>query len=110
VAYDAGLLERALDAAGQLTAGHIRHKNVFGMRGLLFGERMFAAIGEAGMIVKLRRAELAAALERAGVRPFTPDGTAPLGTWVEIADVQVADDPELRDWLAAGLRALRNPD
>jgi len=110
VAYDAGLLERALDAAGQLTAGHIRHRNVFGMRGLLFGKRMFAAIGEGAMIVKLRRSELPPALERPGVRAFTPDGSAPLGTWVEVDDDQVADDPELRDWLAAGLRALRSTD
>jgi TfoX/Sxy family transcriptional regulator of competence genes len=110
VAYDAGLLERALDAAGQLTAGHIRHRNVFGMRGLLFGDRMFAAVGEHSMIVKLRRAELGPALKLAGVRAFMPDGSAPLGTWVEIDDDQVADDPELRDWLAAGLRALRSSD
>ena len=110
MAYDAGLLQRALDAVDQLAPGHVRHKNVFGMRGLMSGERMFAAIGTTSIIVKLRRTELQPALERPGIRPFAPDGTSPLGTWVEIADDVVADDPELREWLAAGLRSLRTAD
>ena len=109
MSYDAGLLQRALDALDQLGAGPVRHRSVFGMRGLMFGDRMFAAIGSDSMIVKLRRAELPAALTRPGVSAFTPGGS-PLGNWVEVTDEAVADDPELRDWLAAGLRSLRSPD
>ena len=103
--YDDGLLERCLDALGALGAGPIRHKNVFGMRGLLRGDRMFAAVGEDGIIVRLGEAELRAALKRRAVRPFTPGGTK-LGTWVEIDAEVIADDPDLREWLAAGLRSL----
>jgi hypothetical protein len=106
VAYDSGLLERALDAVAQQMTGPVRHKNVFGMRGLLLGERMFAAIGTDSMIVKLPRAEFAAATTRPGVTAFTPGGS-PLGTWVEVNAELLADDPDLRDWLAAGLRGLR---
>lgn len=109
MSYDTGLLQRALDALDQLAPGPVRHRPVFGMRGLMFGERMFAAIGTESMIVKLRRVELPEALTRPGVTAFTPGGS-PLGNWVEVTDETVADDPELRDWLAAGLRALRSPD
>jgi hypothetical protein len=66
---------------------------------------MFAAVGEAGLIVKIPSAEYANALQQAGVQPFTPGGQK-LGTWVEVAADAVADDPDLRDWLATGLRAL----
>src|SRR5512140_3312370 len=107
--YDAGLLQRALDALDQISAGPVRHRPVFGMRGLMFGDRMFAAIGTESMIVKLRPTELAEALTRPGVTAFTPGGS-PLGNWVEVTDETVADDPELRDWLAAGLRSLRSAD
>lgn len=109
MSYDAGLLERALDALDQLAAGPVRHRPVFGMRGLLFGDRMFAAIGRDTMIVKLRAAELPAALAQPGVTRFMPGGER-LGNWVEVSDDVVAEDPELRDWLAAGLRSLRTPD
>jgi len=105
MAYDEGLLERCLDALRALGPGAIRHKNVFSMRGLLRGSRMFAAVGEDRIIVRLRRDELDAALERPGVRPFTPGGS-PLGTWVEVDGERVAEDPELREWLEAGLRSL----
>ena len=50
---DEGLLERCLDALRALGLASVRNKNVFGMRGLLRGTTMFAAIGEATMIVKL---------------------------------------------------------
>ena len=40
-----------------------------------------------------------------GVERFMPGGQT-LGTWVEIADTAIADDPELRHWLAAGLRGI----
>lgn len=104
--YDAGLLQRCLDTLESAGIRQVRSKNVFGMRGLMFGEKMFAAVGESSMIVKLRRDELAPATAQSGIRPFTPGGSA-LGTWVEIDSDVVADDPELRDWLEAGLRALR---
>lgn len=105
MSYDEGLLERCLDALRVLGPGAIRHKNVFSMRGLMRGSKMFAAVGEDRIIVRIRPDELHAALERAGVRPFAP-GDTPLGTWVEVDADVVAEDPELRDWLEAGLRSL----
>jgi TfoX/Sxy family transcriptional regulator of competence genes len=106
MSYDAGLLQRCHDALAVASAGPVRDKNVFGMRGLLLGKRMFAAVGDASMIVRLRETELAAALRQTGVSAFTPGGQS-LGTWVEVQGDVIADDPELRDWLAAGLRSLR---
>ena len=106
MSYDEGLLARCLDLLPSLVAAPVRHKNVFGMRGLLRGNTMFAAVGEESMIVKLRAQEYDAALNQNGVSAFSPGGQK-LGTWVELADDVVADDPELRDWLEAGLRAIR---
>ena len=102
--YDQGLLQRCLDSLAAM--GERAHdKNVFGMRGLMRGKSMFAAVGEAGIIVKVPAAEYDAAISQSGVRPFTPGGDK-LGTWVEISEDVIADDPELRDWLAVGLRAI----
>ena len=84
----------------------IRDKNVFGTRGLMLGKRMFAAVGTESILIKMPPDEYEPALERHGVGPFKPGDTA-LGSWVEVDASVVADDPELRDWLAAGLRALR---
>ena len=104
--HDEGLLQRCLDCLAGLGERGIRDKNVFGMRGLMHGKSMFAAVGETGIIVKIPAPEFDAALQRPGVRSFTPGGQK-LGTWVEIDDDAIADDPELRAWLATGLRAIR---
>lgn len=106
MSYDEGLLARCLDVLRTGKVGAVRHKNVFGMRGLLRNHTMFAAVGEAGMIVKLLPAEYDRALIRPGVTPFAPGGQK-LGTWVELPFEEVADDPELREWLEAALRAIR---
>jgi TfoX/Sxy family transcriptional regulator of competence genes len=103
--HDEGLLQRCLDCLQAMSAGPVRDKNVFGMRGLMRGKQMFAAVGESSIIVKLTKAELERALKQAGVQRFTPGGQT-LGTWVEISEDAVADDPELRDWLSAGLRGI----
>ncbi|HET9440157.1 MAG TPA: TfoX/Sxy family protein [Longimicrobiales bacterium] len=103
--HDEGLLQRCLDSLNGMGQRGIRDKNVFGMRGLMLGKSMFAAVGEDSIIVKLPAGEYEQALERDGVKPFQPGGQK-LGTWVEIAEDVIADDPELRLWLATGLRAL----
>ena len=102
--YDEGLLQRCIDCVGALGIPGVRHKNVFGMRGLMRGKQMFAAVGETTIIIKLTRAEFDRALTN-GIERFMPGGE-PLGTWVSIPDDVVADDPELRDWLEAGLRGI----
>lgn len=104
MAYDEGLLERCHDCLSAMGHQGIRDKNVFGMRGLMRGKQMFAAVGEASIIIKLTRAEFEKALAH-GVQRFMP-GDEPLGTWVQVPEDAVADDPDLRDWLAAGLRGI----
>jgi TfoX/Sxy family transcriptional regulator of competence genes len=105
MSFDQGLLERCLDTLRGLQV-RVRDKNVFGMRGLMRGKTMFAAVGEASMIVKVLPAEYAAALDHPGVSAFSPGGEK-LGNWVEVEADLVADDPDLRDWLETGLRAIR---
>jgi hypothetical protein len=106
MAYDERLLQRCLDGLEALAErGPFRHKSVFGMRGLLRGRRMFAAVGEVSMIVRLAPGEFPRALRRRGVRRFMPGGET-LGRWVEVEGRVIADDPELRAWLEAGLRSL----
>lgn len=100
------MLERCLDALEAAGIRPVRHKNVFGMRGLLIGKRMFAAVGTDRIIVRLRPDEVETAVAQPGIDRFMPGGER-LGTWVELADDVVADDPELRQWLEAGVRSLR---
>lgn len=66
---------------------------------------MFAAVGQDEILVKLTPQDYARARGE-GVPPFAPGGTGSMGTWVLVSAEAVADDPELRDWLAAGLRTL----
>jgi TfoX/Sxy family transcriptional regulator of competence genes len=106
MAYDEGLLERCMDALRALRISGVRTKNVFGMRGLMQGSKMFSAVGEESIIVKLTEAEYSSRSAQPGVRPFMAGGSK-LGKWVEIDSEAIADDPELREWLATGLRAIR---
>jgi hypothetical protein len=78
--------------------GPFHNKSVFTKRGLMRGKSMFAAVGVDGIVVKVPPAEYEAALKRPGVRPFKPGGERKLGTWVEVSEDVVADDPELREW------------
>jgi TfoX/Sxy family transcriptional regulator of competence genes len=104
--YDEGLLERCMDALRAQRVSGVRTRNVFGMRGLMHGSKMFAAVGEESIIVKLLETEYEGGSTRPGARPFMAGGSK-LGKWVEIDNEAIADDPDLRDWLAAGLRAIR---
>ena len=103
--YDEGMLQRCLDCLAGMSSGPVRHKNVFGMRGLMRGRQMFAAVGADSIIIKLRKSEFDAALASPGIAAFMPGGQT-LGTWVEVSGDVIADDPELRAWLEAGLRGI----
>lgn len=103
--HDEGLLERCKDSLAAMGVGGVRDKNVFGMRGLLLGKQMFAAVGEDSIIVKLAKSEFDVKLKQPGVERFMPGGQT-LGMWVEVSEDVIADDPELRDWLSAGLRGI----
>ena len=105
MAYDEGLLERCMDALRALHVTGVRTKNVFGMRGLMHGSKMFSAVGEESIIVKLTQAEYGGRSTMPGARPFMAGGSK-LGMWVEVDSEAIADDPELREWLATGLRAI----
>jgi TfoX/Sxy family transcriptional regulator of competence genes len=106
MAYDPGLVERVDAALPRLGARGVRQKNVFGGRGFLLGKSTFAIVWGEGLLVKAPAAEYPAALAEPGVAPFSPDGGRPMGTWVVVPAERVADDPELADWIARGLRAV----
>ena len=107
MAYDAGLVARVEDALSGLGERGVRQRNVFGGRGFLVGKKTFVIVWGDGILVKLPPAEYGEALTRAGVTPFAPDGARPMTTWVVVAADVVADDPELAEWVASGLRAVR---
>jgi TfoX N-terminal domain len=106
MSYDAGLTERVAAAFEALGHGHARQKNVFGGRGFLLGRSTAVIVWGEGLLVKTPPAEYEAALRTRGVTPFAPDGERPMGTWVVVPADAVADDPELADWVARGVRAL----
>lgn len=107
MSYDRGLAERVTDVLARLGTRGVRQKNVFGGRGFLSGKSAFAIVWDDGLLVRCPRAEYDAALASPGVEPFAPDGEKPMSTWVVVGADVIADDPELEDWLARGMRALR---
>ena len=107
MAYDAGLAERIAGLLPSVGARSARQKNVFGGRGFLLGKTAFVIVWGDGLIVKLTKAEYPTALAMRGVTPFAPDGERPMSTWVVVASDEIADDPELREWLERGLAAVR---
>ena len=85
----------------------IRQKNVFGGRGFMTGKSAFVIAWGDGLLMKCPRAEYEGALATPGVTPFAPDGERPMSTWVVVPADAIADDPELGEWLARGLRGVR---
>ena len=106
MAYDPGLVARIADALVGLGRRGMRQKNVFGGRGFLSGKSTFVIAWGDGMIVKCPPDEYQAALAEPGTTPFAPDGERPMGTWIVVAPDAIADDPELAEWVARGLRAI----
>jgi len=100
MAYDAGLAARMADTLSNMSERSVRQKNVFGGRGFLIGRSTFAIAGRNGLLVKVPRPEYETALEQPGVTPFRPDGESSMGTWLVVDADVIADDPELREWLA----------
>lgn len=107
MAYDTGLAARVADLLPSVGAPSARQKNVFGGRGFLLGKSAFVIVWDEGLIVKLTKAEYPRALAMRGVTPFAPVDDRPMTTWVVVAPDELADDPELREWLERGLAAVR---
>lgn len=107
MSYDRGMVERVAGVLQTMRAGAVRQRNVFGGRGFLVGRSTFVIVWGDGILVKMPTAEYAEALTRTGVTPFMPGGDRPMTTWVVVGPDVVADDPELQEWVASGLRAVR---
>ena len=107
MSYDRGMVERVAGVLQTMRAGAVRQRNVFGGRGFLVGKSTFVIVWGDGILVKMPPAEYGAALTRPGVTPFMPGGDRPMTTWVVVGPEVVADDPELMEWVASGLRAVR---
>ena len=105
--WDEGLVARIEDALAGLRERGVRQKNVFGGRGFLMGKSTFVIAWGDSLLVKTPPEEYEASLARSGVTPFAPDGERPMSTWLVVSPDAIADDPELADWIARGLRAIR---
>jgi TfoX/Sxy family transcriptional regulator of competence genes len=107
MSYDPGLVDRVADVLQSLHERSVRQKNVFGGRGFLIGKSTFTIVWGDGLLVKVPRDDYATLLAGAGVEPFAPGGERPMGTWLVVSAELVAEDPELAEWLARGLRGIR---
>lgn len=107
MAFDEGLVARIADALPGLGERGARQKNVFGGRGFLIGKTTFVIAWSDSLLVKTPPDEYEACLAQPGVTPFAPDGERPMSTWLVVAPEAIADDPELAEWVARGLRAVR---
>lgn len=105
--FDPGLAERVRDSLHRLGERGAREKNVFGGRGFLFGKTTFLVVWSDGLIVKTAPDEYQATLALPDVEPFAPDGERPMSTWVVARGDALADDPELTEWVARGIRGAR---
>lgn len=105
--YDPHLAERIAGLLPGMGLRSARQKNVFGGRGFLLGKSTFVIVWNDALLVKTTRAHYAKALKMRGVTPFTPDGKKSMSTWVVVASEEIADDPELRQWIEQGARAVR---
>jgi TfoX/Sxy family transcriptional regulator of competence genes len=96
MAFDEGLAERLRE---RLDDPAVTVRKMFG--GLAFFTNGNMTVGVSGdeLIVRLGPEEIAAAVERPGVRPFEVGGRRMRG-WILVAG-EVLDDPELDGWLAA---------
>ena len=102
-----GLVARVADAVLALGERGVRQKNVFGGRGFLAGKSTFAIVWDESLIVKTAAGEYVSLRSEPGVTPFAPDGEKPMSTWLVVDADAIADDPELTEWLARALRAIR---
>ena len=107
MAFDAGLAARVADTLTGLGERGVRQKNVFGGRGFLRGKTTFVIVWDDGLIVKTTRDDYPRALAERGVTPFTPGGEKAMSTWVVVEAENVADDPELADWVRRGLASTQ---
>jgi len=107
MAYDAGLTARVEDVLAGLGERSVRQRNVFGGRGFLAQRSTFAIVFDDDLIVKLPRSDYDRCLAMSGVRPFAPGDERPMTTWVVVSAEVIAEDPELTEWLALGLRGIR---
>lgn len=64
--------------------GTVDTRAMFGAQAYLVGGRMFAALGEMGLLVKLPEARRRPLLEEGGAQPFAPTGRASFGEWVAL--------------------------
>ena len=106
--YDAGLVERIRDALDRLGERGMRERGVFSGRGFLEGKRTFVIAWDDSIIAKMPPEEYEGALQRPGVIAFAPDGERPMSTWVVVSADVVADDPDMAEWVALGLRGVRS--
>jgi hypothetical protein len=106
VAFDEGLVQRIADLLHEMGERGTRQRNVFSGRGFLRGKKTFIIVWDDGLIVKAPRSEYAAALEMRGVSAFTPGGVKSMTTWLVVDSTEIAEDPELREWIQRGLRGL----
>lgn len=107
MSWDSGLAARVEDRARAQQLRDVRAKNVFGGRGFLLGRSAFVIVYDDALIVKCPPPEYAEALTVPGVTPFAPDGEQPMSTWVVVSGDVIAEDPALDEWVARGVRALR---
>ena len=72
--------------------GPVDRRAMFGAQAYLVGGRMFAALGDMGLLVKLPEATRRPLLDRGEAQPFVPTGQASFGEWVALMPDQWADN------------------
>ncbi|MEK7216795.1 MAG: TfoX/Sxy family protein, partial [Chloroflexota bacterium] len=64
--------------------GAVDTRAMFGAQAYLVGGRMFAALGEMGLLVKLPESRRRPLLDQGDAQPFAPTGQASFGEWIAL--------------------------
>jgi hypothetical protein len=100
MAYDEGLATRVRDEIGDLAG--LTEKKMFGGLAFLLNGNMACGVHSDELIVRVDPAETDAALAEPGAHVFDMTGR-PMKGWLLVAKDGIAEDVDLRRWIARGV-------
>lgn len=102
MAYDEGLAERLRDLLPKAT-----EKKMFGSVAWMERGHLVAGIWKDDLIARVGPEETAMALKEPGVKPFEVTKKGPMKGWVLVDAEQVAEEPQLKDWVERSRKFTR---
>jgi len=100
MAYSLSLADRLRDCLDRYP--HIVEKKMFGGLSFLLNGNMLIGVWKNNLVLRLPVDQAAEALKQEHIRPFDITGK-PLKGWVMIAEEEIDDDMDLKQWLSQSM-------